>query len=164
MIYLLNEESFVDDSTLTLLDKIFNVALKYTHQTSKKLCVSLSFVSLDEIHRINKEMRGVDKPTDILSFPLTAVKVGEVIHIKDYPFDMDKETGELSIGDLVVCLDKVKEQAKEYGHSEKRELCYLFVHGLLHLLGYDHEQEQDKQIMRKAEEEILAKVSSSLIR
>ncbi len=164
MIYLLNEEKYVDDNTFNVLEKLFNQALKYTKQKSKKLCVSLQFVSLEEIHELNKSARGVDRATDILSFPLTEVKAGEVINIKDYPFDVDRETGELSIGDLVVCLDKIKEQAKEYGHSEMRELCYLFTHGVLHLLGYDHEQEKDKAIMRKAEEEILEKVDSSLKR
>lgn len=164
MIYLLNEEKFIDDETLNLLERIFKEALKYTKQRSKKLCVSLQFVSLEEIHKINNDARGVDRATDILSFPLTSVKVGEVVKLKDYPFDVDRETGELSIGDLVVCLDKVKEQAKEYGHSDKREICYLFVHGVLHLLGYDHEKEEDKIVMRKAEEEILNAVDSSLKR
>lgn len=164
MIYLLNAEKIVDDKTFALLEELFKQALKYTNQKSKKLSVSLQFVSMEEIHKINLDMRGVDRATDILSFPLTFVKVGEVIKLSDYPFDVDKESGELSIGDLVVCLDKVKEQAKEYGHSEMRELCYLFVHGVLHLLGYDHEKEEDKVVMRKAEEDILTSVDSSLTR
>ena len=164
MLYILNEEKYVDEETIKKLEKLFNQALKYTKQRSKKLSVTLQFVSLEEIHALNKSARGVDRATDILSFPLTFVKAGETIKLSDYPFDVDKQTGELCIGDLVVCLDKIKEQAKEYGHSEMRELCYLFTHGVLHLLGYDHEREEDKEVMRKAEEEILLAVDRDLKR
>ena len=164
MIYLLNEENVIDENTLKLLESIFKQALVFTGQTSDKLCVSLQFVEEKEMQEINKEMRGVDKVTDVLSFPLTSVKVGEVIDLKDYPFDVDNDSGELSIGDIVMCLDKIKEQAQEFGHSQMREVCYLFVHAMLHLLGYDHEHESDKAIMREAEENILAQVDSALKR
>ena len=105
----------------------------------------------------------MDSPTDVLSFPLLSVKAGETISEKKYPYDVE-ENGELSLGDIIICEEIAKNQAEEYGHSEMREKCYLFLHGLLHLLGYDHIYEKDKQIMREKEEQILSAVSSSLIR
>lgn len=105
--------------------------------------VSISLVDAETIHRLNREYRGVDRVTDVLSFPLD---------------ERDPE-GCLLLGDVVINLQKVKEQAKEYGHSEKRELSYLTVHSLLHLLGYDHEEEEDKRQMRDKEKRILANLA-----
>lgn len=105
--------------------------------------ISLSFVELDEIHSINKEFRDKDAPTDVLSFPQYDCK-------EDLP-----GSGYVLLGDVVICPERAREQAAEYGHSVKRELTYLFVHSLLHLLGYDHMEEADKKIMRAKEETIM---------
>ena len=96
-------------------------------------------------HRLNSEYRGIDRVTDVLSFPQFAALVDEV-----------PEVGEICLGDVVICKDKAEAQAEEFGHSFERELVYLFVHSVLHLLGYDHEEENDKKIMRQREEEIMA--------
>ena len=96
----------------------------------------------ENIREINREQRGIDKPTDVLSFPML--------------FFQEPETNQVMLGDLLISHEKIEEQAKEYGHSIERELCYLTLHGILHLFGYDHMMEEDKKRMRRREEEILA--------
>lgn len=105
------------------------------------------------IHRINREFRNVDRPTDVLSFPMQNL-VAE--HFEPDMTEADPETGRLMLGDMAVSVDKIYEQAKEYGNTVKRELSYLTVHSCLHLLGYDHMDEgvQKKQ-MRTREKEIM---------
>ena len=107
------------------------------------------------IHEINKEMRDVDAPTDVLSFPVFDLVPGELPDEED----ADPGTGLIPLGDMVISMERVAAQAKEYGHSNRRELAYLVVHSVLHLLGYDHldEGEQKKQ-MREREEAILAEL------
>ena len=121
-----------------------------------ELFAELIFVDEEEIQRLNKEYRQVDKVTDVLSFPnLDGIK-GKVLRCKDYPSDVDE--GRLFIGSIAICEKKAKEQAEEYGHSYEREINYLTLHGLLHLFGYDHMEEEDKKEMRSAEEAILKKM------
>ena len=115
--------------------------------------VEVDFVSRDEIRELNNSARGVDSATDVLSFP--ALDTIAPFSRENYPFDYDEENKAVNIGNIVICSDVAKEQAKEYGHSEERERAYLFLHGLLHLLGYDHIQDGDKAVMRAREEEIL---------
>ncbi len=105
--------------------------------------ISYSIVNEDEIQRLNREYRGVDSITDVLSFPL---------------FERDDIPEFGMLGDIVVCSTRLKEQAEEFGHSYDRELIYLTVHSLLHLLGYDHIEEADKLDMRKKEKEIMKKI------
>lgn len=105
--------------------------------------VSLTLAEPEEIRSLNAEYRGVDKVTDVLSFP-------QFDDMEDLP-----EVGELCLGDVVICTERAREQAEEYGHSEERELVYLFVHSLLHLLGYDHMQEDEKAVMRDKEEHVM---------
>ena len=107
--------------------------------------LSVSFTDLDGIHRLNKEYRGVDRPTDVLSFPM--YERGE------FPGE-----GLIELGDVVICREKAMEQAMEYGHSYERELIYLFVHSVFHLLGYDHEEEDDKKEMRAKEELVMERL------
>lgn len=105
------------------------------------------------IHAVNREMRGVDKPTDVLSFPMFDLVPGE--H-PDPALDADPGTGLVALGDMMISLEHVTAQAKEYGHSNRRELAYLTVHSVLHLLGYDHMDEGPmKKQMREREEAIL---------
>ena len=125
--------------------------------TDVTLGVEFLFVDGEEIRRLNREMRDTDKVTDVLSFPTLDGIKGQAVRAKDYPFDID-EDGVLLIGSIVVCCERAKEQAEEYGHSYNRELHYLLIHGIMHCLGYDHMQEDEKAEMREKEELILGKL------
>ncbi len=126
-------------------------------QTDVPLAIELLFVDGEEIHRLNRETRGVDRVTDVLSYPTLENIKGQALHGKDFPFDIDEE-GNLLIGSIAVCLDRAKEQAEEYGHSFERELHYLIVHGIMHCLGYDHIADEEQTEMRQKEEYILEKL------
>lgn len=131
------EGNFQNFSQKMLLKKVYKKTLAEFGQKDF-FVLDLSFVSKDEIQKLNVENRGMDKPTDVLSFPTMDIE-RLPLELKDFSvFDMD-ENGKVVLGSIAICLDKMKEQANEYGHSEKRELAFLMVHGLLHLLGYDHE-------------------------
>ena len=105
--------------------------------------VSLSIVDMETIHRLNKEYRDVDRPTDVLSFPMDE---------EGY----DNEGNPIFLlGDIVICLDVAENQAKDFGHSLEREMMYLICHSTLHLLGYDHIEEDDKLEMRTREKEVM---------
>ena len=118
------------------------------HNLDKKRCeISVTFVDLDEIHELNKQYRGVDKPTDVLSFPQFDDLEEEI-----------PEVCEICLGDVVICEQKAREQAEEFGHSFERELIYLFTHSVLHLLGYDHMEDDEKKAMREREEEIMKQI------
>ncbi len=109
--------------------------------------ISISFVSNDEIREINRDFRNVDAVTDVISFPL-----GE-----DGIYDRNPETGALMLGDMVISLQKAEQQAEIYGHTLQREVAYLTVHSILHLLGYDHVNGGMEQVrMREREETVLA--------
>ena len=108
--------------------------------------VSVSFIDNEEIHKINKEYRKIDRPTDVISFAF----LDNEDRAKEYASGMP-----VILGDIYISLDKADEQAKDYGHSMKRELCFLFVHGLLHLLGYDHMTKEDEEIMFPLQDKIL---------
>lgn len=103
---------------------------------------SIIFVNLEEIHKLNKEYRGIDRPTDVISFALE----------DSDDFEVD---GLRVLGDIYICIDRMKEQAKEYGHSQMRELSFLTCHGLLHLLGYDHMEKEEEKIMFDKQDKIL---------
>jgi len=110
--------------------------------------VSITFVDNELIKDLNRDYRGIDEPTDVLSFAFDdAVEGVSIMPVKDVQLHL--------LGEIVLSLEKVQSQAEEYGHSFFRELAFLTVHGLLHLLGYDHQAEQDTKEMRKMEEEIL---------
>ena len=112
--------------------------------------VSVSFVSSDKIRELNRDYRDVDSVTDVLSFPQFET-VDELI-------ESEEDTGVAELGDVVICMDRAKSQAEEFGHPLKREVIYLFVHSILHLLGYDHMEEDAKKIMRAREEETMEKL------
>lgn len=112
--------------------------------------VSVSFVTPEEIKALNKEYRDVDGVTDVLSFPQFE-SIDELI-------DAEEFTGVAELGDVVINMDRAKSQAEEFGHPLKREVIYLFVHSILHLLGYDHMEEEDKKVMRAREEEIMGEL------
>ena len=113
----------------------------------------LVFADKEEIRELNSRTRGKDVATDVLSYPmLNGIKP---FTRENYPADYDPETGCVMLGSIVVCDAVAREQAAEYGHSEERERAYLFLHGLLHLLGFDHENEDDRKVMREKEEAVL---------
>lgn len=132
-------------------------ALQGFVDTDVTLSVEFLFVDGEEIRRLNREMRSIDKVTDVLSFPTLDGIKGEKIRVRNHPYDVD-EDGLLTLGSIVVCCDRAKEQAEEYGHSYNRELHYLLVHGIMHCLGYDHETDEQRAEMREKEEYILGKL------
>ena len=133
--------------TQEILDKMTQAAVyavELEELESERCEISVTFVDMEEIHELNKEYRDVDRPTDVLSFPQF--------------YDLEEEipeVGEICLGDVVICKDKAAEQAEEFGHSFEREIIYLFVHSVLHLLGYDHMEDDEKACMRAREEQIM---------
>lgn len=123
------------------------------------LSAEIIIVDEDEIKRLNREMREIDQVTDVLSFPSLDGIFGVKIEKKNFPYEID-EQGNLFIGSIAICKKRAEEQAEEYGHSTFREISYLAVHGVCHLLGYDHIQESDKEIMREKEESVLKKMGA----
>ncbi|MGG7077953.1 rRNA maturation RNase YbeY [Clostridium sardiniense] len=150
----------VTDEFIKKLESVISFALK-EEEVYIDCEISMLFVDNEEIRDINNETRGIDRATDVLSFPMLDYdnkKVFKEVY-KDNNFDatfMDGE--ELVLGDIVLSLERTLEQSKEYNHSFEREACYLVVHSVLHLLGYDHMEDEDKKIMRRREEEILGKL------
>ena len=126
-------------------------------ETDVTLVVELCFVGEEEIKRLNGELRGIDKVTDVLSFPTMDGIKGQAIRKKEHPYDID-EDGRLLLGSIAICTQRAKEQAEEYGHSLEREMHYLTVHGIMHCLGYDHITDEDRAQMREKEELILGKL------
>lgn len=131
-----------------IIEKVIKKVLEH-EKINEDVDVYVTLTNNDEIHKINMEYRKVDRPTDVLSFPM--YERNEINKLKDeYKDDVEK-----ILGDIIISVEKVKEQAEEYGHSFERELAYLVTHGCLHLIGYDHMVDEEKKIMRKREEEIL---------
>lgn len=122
--------------------------------------LELVLVDEEEIRRLNREVRGVDRVTDVLSFPsLDGIK-GEKLLADEHADELDEEE-RLFLGSIAICEKRAREQAEEYGHSFERELNYLTVHGVLHCLGYDHETEEEKREMREQEEAIMQRMGLS---
>ena len=113
--------------------------------------VDVCVTSDEGIHQINREMRGVDRPTDVLSFPAFDLHPGELPGEED----ADVATGLVPLGDMCLSLERVQAQAREYGHSNRRELAYLVVHSVLHLLGYDHLDEGPQKAQMRAREDAI---------
>lgn len=145
----------IEDTLINIIDyalKMEGVYLDYE--------VSVIFIDNDKIREINKEYRNIDMETDVLSFPM--LEYPHKMVYKDvylnYEFnDSFLDEGKLVLGDIAISLEKAKEQSEEFGHSFLREVCYLTIHSVLHLLGYDHMGKDDKIKMRKREEEMLEK-------
>ena len=117
--------------------------------TKSKLIITITLTTPENIRKINKEYRNIDRATDVLSFPMFE-KEELTKKIKNQEF-MHEDV----LGDIIISIEKVKDQAKEYGHSFERELSYMVVHGFYHLMGYDHMTEEEKTEMRKKEDVIL---------
>ena len=131
-------------------EKLFNDVVKESlrYEEFDPDCeVSLSIVSNDEIQEINKQFREIDAPTDVLSFPLLTFEDGEQADVN--------ENNEIMLGDIIISIDKAKAQAEEYGHGLRRELAFLTAHSMLHLMGYDHMEEEEQKEMFKKQDDIL---------
>ena len=119
--------------------------------------VNVLLTDNEQIQEINRENRQIDRPTDVLSFPMIEFDHPEEFEIvEDHPEDyFNSDTGELLLGDIVISMDKVYEQAEEFGHSPERELAFLVAHSMLHLMGYDHMVPEDAALMEAHQREIL---------
>lgn len=113
----------------------------------------------ESIRVINNDERGIDRATDVLSFPALELPApGDFSRVEEDPMLFHPETGELLLGDMVISLDKVRQQAAEYGHSEERELAFLAAHSMYHLMGYDHEEEEGRLEMEARQEALLQRL------
>ena len=138
-------------------DKVMEVIEKCFEEEKLKnlnLYISITLTTPSNIRKLNKEYRNIDKETDVLSFPMfEKYEIDRIIE------KQERQPLEETIGDIVISVERVEEQAKEYGHSFERELSYMLVHGFYHLMGYDHIEEEDKKIMRPKEEKILSELN-----
>lgn len=139
-----------------IIQRVINACFEAEKLNNMKLYISITLTNPEEIRQINREYRNIDKETDVLSFPMFEKSELETLRdsYKNNNLKQNEETENI-LGDIVISIPKVYEQAKEYGHSFERELSYMVVHGFYHLMGYDHIQEEDKKAMRKKEEDIL---------
>ncbi len=150
------EQSFIENFE-DIIHEVVIASLDYVN-CPYECMLDVMLVDNEHIHQLNLEHRGVDHPTDVLSFPFVDFEVPGVFdaceqHPENY---FDAETGELMLGDIVVSVEKVYEQAEAYGHSPIRELAFLIAHSMLHLCGYDHEEESERIEMERMQEEILS--------
>ena len=142
----------------------YNTAMDVINPACRDIEVNIHFVSKSRIHQINKMYRDTDRHTDVLSFPMlvysdnngTIIPPSKITRTQ-FVMDVNEENGHIFIGDIFLCLPVCFAQAKEYGTGREREISYLAIHGLLHLLGYDHMVDDEKRYMRDMEEKILEK-------
>ncbi len=150
---------YVDSEDFSVEEReLLEGAFEGVAESDSTLAVEVLFVDEEEIRRLNGEQRGIDRVTDVLSFPAMDGIFLQPILAEEHGDELDEED-RLFLGSVVICTKRAREQGEEYGHGYRRELFYLTVHGTLHCLGYDHEQEEDKILMREKEEEILQKMN-----
>lgn len=142
-----SEEQLPNEEITKLMEQAGALCGEREGLSPDKLSVSVTFVGREEIKELNSMYRGIDQVTDVLSFP----------QYEDLSQAEDEDL--ICLGDVVICTQEALLQADEYGHSPQRELVYLFVHSMFHLLGYDHTEEEDTAAMRQAEEEIMDKLA-----
>lgn len=135
-----------------IIKKVVDMALQITDNDLPQAVISYTFMNEKEMQKLNLKSRNVDRVTDVLSFPMIEIKQGE--KLQDYLNELSPD-GNLYIGDVVICPRKAKTQAKEYGHSLRREVAFLALHGLLHILGYDHIKEGDEVVMQDTANKVL---------
>ena len=139
------------------IKRVAEIALEHLSQPSERMEMSVSFVSPAEIQQLNNEYRQVDSVTDVLSFPTIDLAKRVIDFDQLEESNLNPTTGNLNLGDVIICQEQAAAQAREYGHSLKREICFLVLHGLLHLLGYDHVESADEEEMTTLQEQILQK-------
>lgn len=139
-----------------LAEKVINACLDYA-KFPYEAEVNLTLTDNEGIHVINKEFRQIDRPTDVLSFPMLSYESpGDFTFLDDEDCeDFNPDTGEALLGDIVISVEKVLEQAENYGHSIEREYAFLITHSMLHLFGYDHMTEEEAAVMEAKQAEIL---------
>ena len=130
------------------INKVINECFKTENMDMLKLYISITLTTPNKIKILNKNYRDIDKETDVLSFPM--FEKSEIEEFIKTNYEMED-----CLGDIVISIERVEEQAKEYGHSFERELSYMCVHGFYHLMGYDHIEEADKKVMRAKEDNVL---------
>ena len=132
-----------------IVKKVFDKCFEEEGLKDSKLYITVTFTNSENIQKINQQHRNINRPTDVLSFPMfQKEELDNKIQEKEFQYQD-------ILGDIVISIPKVEEQAKEYGHSFERELSYMLVHGFYHLMGYDHMEEEDKKVMRTKEEKVL---------
>lgn len=155
LIEIIDDEQFLDDEKRAMLEEVLDLTAKKL-VLSQKAELDLSFVTNEDIHALNKMYRQIDRPTDVLSFPLNE-SIDESDELFTRMFEEEDDSFDLPIhlGDIVISYPKAVEQAEDYGHSIERELAFLAVHGFLHLNGYDHQTEEESAEMFGIQEEVL---------
>ncbi len=133
-----------------LIERVLEECFNTENLKDYNIYISVTLTNPENIRRLNKEYRNIDKETDVLSFPM--FEKNEISNLKNIQY-------EEALGDIIISVDRVKEQAEEYGHSFERELSYMIVHGFYHLMGEDHIKEEDKRVMREKEEKVLGKLN-----
>ncbi len=145
---IINNQNNIEYSNelITLLNKVVNKSLEVENidKNHREIEVSISFVNNEEIKGLNRDFRGKDKETDVLSFPQY-----DITEVFEHQNDI------LILGDIVISLEKAKEQSMEYGHSFEREVAFLTAHSMFHLMGYDHDTDENTRLMRSKEERVL---------
>lgn len=137
------------------IKEIVDLSLR-TENFMKNVEISVTMVDNKEIHRINKEFRNIDAPTDVLSFPLLEFENGVLLE-QTAKENINIDTNEVVMGDIIISVERAREQAQEYGHSLKREIAFLTAHSMYHLMGYDHMVEEEEKIMNAKQEAVLEK-------
>lgn len=150
-------EVYIDDrqKDVDITDELKELLVKVAENAAKSegfedVEVSISIVDDEEIRKLNRDYRSVDSPTDVLSFPMMDFEGDDAI--------IQEATDVVMLGDIVISAARAKSQAADYGHSFEREMAFLTVHGMLHLMGYDHEKPEDARAMREKEEKILTEL------
>ena len=145
-----------------LIREVIEAALDY-EECPYEAEINVILTNNDEIREINKEYREIDAPTDVLSFPMVEfINPSDFDHVEEEQEEcFHPDSGELILGDIIVSVDKVRSQAKEFGHSEKRELGFLIAHSMLHLCGYDHMEEEERELMEERQRAILDRIQLS---
>ncbi|QHT60296.1 rRNA maturation RNase YbeY [Paenibacillus lycopersici] len=150
-----NEQDKVDiaEDFIGVLEKLLQLAGEAEGLTEGE--VTLSIVDDEEIHQLNKEYRNIDRPTDVLSFAMQEESDEELGIVYEVEDESEPIPYEGMLGDIIISAERAKLQSEEYGHSLERELGFLFVHGFLHLIGYDHQDEASEAVMTKKQEAVL---------
>ena len=162
MSFFLEEEVEVDFDFdyRQIAEKVINYCIereKFPYEAE----INLTLTDDEGIHIINKEYRDIDRATDVLSFPMLSYETpGDFSFLMDEnDNDFNPDTGEAILGDIIISVDKVREQAEEYGHSELREFAFLITHSMLHLFGYDHMEPEEAEVMENKQRQILDELS-----
>lgn len=138
----------------TIIDDAVKATLSF-FECPYEAQVSVLLADMEQIRKMNAEFRGIDKTTDVLSFPALDFEPCADFDHTDLTGCFDPDTGELVLGDIALCVQKIKKQAAEYGHTQKRELAFLTVHSMLHLLGFDHEDDDERLLMEERQRQIM---------